>query len=126
VTTYNESDLDLVFKTRKEMGNKPVVVVVNLTRPAVLSELEPYADAILLTFGVQNQAVLDLVSGAAEPSGLLPMQMPADMRTVEEQYEDVPQDMRCLKDTEGHVWDFAFGLNWSGPIQDARTQRYGK
>ena len=126
VTTYNESDLDLVLKTRKEMGNKPVVVVVNLTRPAVLSELEPYADAILLSFGVQNQAVLDLVSGAAEPSGLLPMQMPADMRTVEEQYEDVPQDMRCLKDTEGHVWDFAFGLNWSGPIQDARTQRYGK
>lgn len=125
VTTYNESDLDLVMKTRKEMGDKPVVVVVNLTRPAVLSELEPWADAILLTFGVQNQAVLDLVSGAAEPSGLLPMQMPADMRTVEEQFEDVPQDMRCLKDTEGNVWDFAFGLNWSGPIRDARTRRYG-
>jgi len=124
VTTYNESDLDLVMKTRKEMGDKPVVVVVNLTRPAVLSELEPWADAILLTFGVQNQAVLDLVSGAAEPSGLLPMQMPADMRTVEEQFEDVPQDMRCLKDTEGNVWDFAFGLNWSGVIRDARTRRY--
>lgn len=124
VTTYNESDLDLVMKTRKEMGDKPVVVVVNLTRPAVLSELEPWADALLLTFGVQNQAVLDLVSGAAEPSGLLPMQMPADMRTVEEQFEDVPQDMRCLKDTEGNVWDFAFGLNWSGVIRDARTRRY--
>jgi len=68
--------------------------------------------------------VLDLVSGAAEPSGLLPMQMPADMRTVEEQYEDVPQDMRCLKDTEGNVWDFAFGLNWSGAIRDARTETY--
>ena len=124
VTTYNESDLDLVMKTRKEMGDKPVVVVVNLTRPAVLSELEPWADAILLTFGVQNQAVLDLVSGAAEPSGLLPMQMPADMRTVEEQYEDVPHDMRPLLDADGHAWDFGFGLNWSGPISDARTRRY--
>ncbi|MBR4735628.1 MAG: glycoside hydrolase family 3 C-terminal domain-containing protein, partial [Bacteroidales bacterium] len=87
VKTYNEADLDLVLSTRKAMGNKPVVVVVALSRPAVLSELEPYADAVLLTFGVQNQAVLDVVSGAFEPSALLPMQMPADMRTVEEQCE---------------------------------------
>jgi beta-glucosidase len=101
-------------------------VVVAASRPCVLSELEPYADAVLLTFGVQNQAVLDIVSGTAEPSGLLPMQMPADMRTVEEQQEDVPRDMRPLVDADGNAWDFAFGLNWSGPISDARTARYGK
>ena len=124
VTTYNESDLDLVIQTRKQMGGKPVVAVVNITRPVVLSELEPYADAILLTFGVQNQVVLDIVSGAAEPSGLLPMQFPADMRTVEEQQEDVPHDMRPLKDADGNVWDFAYGLDWSGPIEDGRTAKY--
>ena len=124
VRTYNEADLDLVIDTKKAMGGRPVVVAVNLTRPAVLSELEPYADAILLTFGVQNQVVLDLVSGAAEPSGLLPMQMPADMRTVEEQREDVPRDMRPLVDADGNVWNFGFGLNWNGPISDARTEKY--
>ena len=124
VKTYNEADLDLVIKTRKDMGDKPVVVAVNLTRPAVLSELEPYADAILLRFGVQNQAVLDLISGAYEPSALLPMQMPADMRTVEEQYEDVSLDMRPLVDADGHAWTFGYGLSWSGPIQDHRTERY--
>ncbi|MBQ9193714.1 MAG: glycoside hydrolase family 3 C-terminal domain-containing protein [Bacteroidales bacterium] len=124
VTTYNEEDLDLVIRTRKQMGGKPVVVVVNVTRPVVLSELEPYADAILVTFGVQNQAVLDLVSGAVEPSGLLPMQLPADMRTVEEQREDVPHDMRPLVDADGHAWDFAYGLDWNGVIEDARTARY--
>jgi len=124
VKTYNEADLDLVINTRKAMGDKPVVVVVSLSRPAVLSELEPYADAVLLRFGVQNQAVLDVVSGAFEPSALLPMQMPADMRTVEEQMEDVPHDMRPLTDADGHRWDFGFGLNWSGVISDARTARY--
>ena len=124
VTTYNERDLDLVLDTRRQMGGKPVVAVVACTRPVVLSELEPAADAILLTFGVQNQAVLDIVSGAFEPSGLLPMQMPADMRTVEEQYEDVPHDMRPLLDADGHAWDFGFGLDWSGPISDARTEHY--
>ncbi len=124
VKTYNEADLDLVLDTRKKMGGKPVVVVVNLSRPAVLSELEPYVDAVLLTFGVQNQAVLDIVSGVVEPSALLPLQMPADMRTVEEQDEDRPLDLRCLVDADGNAWDFGFGLNWSGVIQDARTERY--
>ena len=126
VTTYNEADLDLVIRTKGQMGDKPVVVVVNVSRPVVLSELEPYADAVLVTFGVQNQAVLDLVSGAAEPSGLLPMQMPADMRTVEEQQEDVPHDMRPLVDADGRAWDFAYGLNWSGVISDGRTAKYRK
>ena len=124
VKTYNESDLDLVIDTKKAMGDKPVVVVVSLTRPAVLSELEPYADAILLTFGVQNQAVLDIVSGVTEPSGLLPMQMPANMQTVEEQCEDVPFDMTPLTDTDGNAWDFAYGLDWQGVISDGRTEKY--
>ena len=126
VTTANEKDLDLVIQTRKQMGGKPVVVAVNVSRPVVLSELEPYADAVLVTFGVQNQAVLDLISGTAEPSGLLPMQFPADMRTVEEQQEDVPHDMRPLVDADGNAWDFAYGLNWSGVIDDARTAKYRK
>jgi beta-glucosidase len=126
VTTYNESDLDLVLKTRQKMGSKPVIVVVNVSRPVVLSEMEPYADALLITFGVQNQAILDLVSGAAEPSALLPMQMPADMQTVEEQCEDVPHDMRPLVDADGNAWNFGFGLNWAGPISDERTKKYVK
>lgn len=126
VKTYNEADLDLVLDTRKAMGSKPVIVVVSMSRPAVLAELEPYADAILLGFGVQNQALLDIVSGAAEPSGLLPMQMPADMKTVEEQLEDVPHDMRPLVDASGNAWDFGFGLNWSGVIRDGRTAKYVK
>ena len=124
VTTANESDLDLVIETKKKMGDKPVVVVVNVTRPVVLAELEPYADVILLTFGVQNQAVLDIVNGTVEPSGLLPMQLPADMRTVEEQCEDVPRDMRPYVDADGHAYDFAYGLNWAGVIDDARVARF--
>ena len=124
VSVYNESDLDLVLKTRAEMGAKPVVVVVNVSRPVVLAEIEPLADAVLLSFKVQHQAVLDIVSGAAEPSGLLPMQLPADMRTVEEQCEDLPHDMRPLVDADGGVWDFAYGLNWAGEISDSRTEKY--
>ena len=106
------------------VGDKPVVVVWQLDKPAVPAEIEPWADALLVAFGVQHQAVLDIVSGKCEPSGLLPMQLPADMETVETQQEDVPRDMKCYKDSCGNVYDFAFGLNWSGVIRDGRVQKY--
>jgi periplasmic beta-glucosidase/beta-xylosidase len=50
--------------------------------------------------------------------------MPANMKTVEQQFEDVPFDMECHKDSEGNVYDFGFGLNWKGVIKDARTAKY--
>ncbi len=78
----------------------------------------------MVSFDVQEQVVFDIMTGAAEPSGLLPLQMPANMKVVEEQKEDVPHDMECYTDSEGNRYDFAFGMNWKGVISDARTQRY--
>ncbi|MBP5487864.1 MAG: glycoside hydrolase family 3 C-terminal domain-containing protein [Bacteroidales bacterium] len=124
VSTPNKSHMQLVRDTRKVMGTKPVITVISISRPMVMSEIEAYSDAILLSFGVQNQAILETVSGSSEPSGLLPMQLPADMKTVEEQFEDVPRDMECHVDSDGHKYDFAFGMNWSGVIDDARVKKY--
>ena len=123
VKTANKSDLLTVIDTKAKMGDKPVVVVISTGKPFV-PEFEPYADAILVSFGCQNQAILDLVSGAVEPSALLPMQVPADMKTVELQMEDVPYDMECYVDADGNKYDFAYGLNWSGRISDSRTEKY--
>ena len=125
VTASNTMDLRTVLNTREMMGDKPVIVVTNLSRAMVFNEFEGKVDAILARFSVKEQAVLDIISGRYEPSGLLPMQMPANMSTVEKQYEDVPFDMECHKDTEGNVYDFAYGLNWKGVIKDARTAKYG-
>ena len=124
VKAYNRDDMVMVQETKKALGDKPVIVILETGRPVVLSEIEPSADAILISFNVQHQALLDVISGQAEPSGLLPMQMPSDMKTVEEQQEDVPRDMSCYADADGHVYDFAFGLNWQGIIQDERVKTY--
>ena len=124
VKTYNRDDMVMVRETKKAMGQKPVVVVIETGRPIVLAEIEPSADVILLSFNVQHQALLDIISGKNEPSALLPMQLPADMNAVEEQLEDVPRDMRCYRDADGHSYDFAFGLNWSGVINDERVRNY--
>lgn len=123
IKTANKGDLTLVEATKRQMKDKPVIVVLAATRPVIV-EFEKAADAILVSFGTSNQPLLDIISGKAEPSGLLPCQFPKDMKTVEEQKEDVPRDMIPYVDSEGHAYDFAFGMNWKGVIQDERVYKY--
>ncbi|MEO6979967.1 MAG: chitobiase/beta-hexosaminidase C-terminal domain-containing protein, partial [Mucilaginibacter sp.] len=124
ITAANVTDLKTIQSTKAAMNGKPVIVVITLTKPAILAEFEKDANAIVASFGVQNQVILDILSGATEPSGLLPFQMPANMQTVELQDEDIPHDMQCYTDANGHTYDFGFGMNWKGVIQDARTRHY--
>ena len=117
-------DLNTILETKKAMNGKPVLVTVNISNPMVFAEFEKEVDAIVGEFGVQVEALLDIVSGKTEPSGLLPLQMPLNMSTVEKQMEDVPHDMIPYTDSSGNVYDFGFGLNWKGIIKDARTAKY--
>ncbi len=122
----NITDLGMINDTFRKMNGKPVIVATNLNTPMIFSEFEKNASAILAHFGVQDQALLDLLTGVAEPSALLPMQMPANMEVVEKQAEDKPHDMECHVDDQGNTYDFAFGLNWKGVINDGRTKKYKK
>lgn len=96
----NESDLDLVLNTRRAMGQKPVIVSLRMLNPCVLAELEPAADAILVDFGVQQDALMTVICGGAEPSGLLPVQLPRDMETVEAHCEDKPLNLEPYVDSQ--------------------------
>jgi beta-glucosidase len=124
----NESDLDLVLNTAS-VADK-VFVALDVSSPMVFEEFESEVDAILVGFGggrstyLPDKAFLEIIAGQVEPSGLLPLQMPANMETVEAQFEDVPRDMECHADSDGNTYDFAFGLDWSGVIKDDRTAKY--
>ena len=126
ITAANFKELQVILDTKKSMSGKPVITVVSASNPMVFNEFEREVNGILLHFGVQDQVILDILSGKSEPSALLPIQMPANMKTVEEQFEDVPHDMECHVDELGNPYDFAFGLNWSGVIKDNRTEKYKK
>lgn len=114
VYTANEDDLNLVIRVRKEMKEKPVIVCISMHNPAVCREFEPLADAVVAEFGVSQQAVLDLLTGHAEPRGRLPFQLPADMETVEHHLEDVAFDLTPYTDTEGHTYNYGYGIDFSG------------
>ena len=105
-----------------------IILLVEATRPMVFSEIEPYVDVILFAWnmqgGLQNAAWANIIKGEVEPTGLLNAQHPANMETVEASYEDVPRDLECYVDSEGNTYDFCFGLNWAGVIDDERTATY--
>jgi beta-glucosidase len=124
IKAINITDLDMVRKAYDEMKGKPVIVSMQLSNPAVVAEFEKMADAIMVHFGVQDQALIDILTGVVEPSALLPLQMPANMETVETQKEDTPHDMQVHVDEAGNRYDFAFGMNWKGMINDARVKKY--
>ncbi|MBQ9620460.1 MAG: hypothetical protein IJR41_00800, partial [Atopobiaceae bacterium] len=69
-------------------------------------------------------AIANIVTCQVEPYGVLSLQQPKNMETVEAQLEDVPRDMDPYVDSEGNAYDFCFGLNWSGVIDDERTKTY--
>ena len=56
----------------------------------------------------------------------MPIQIPVDMETVECQKEDVAFDMKCYVDSQGHCYDFGYGMNFDGVISDERTKKYPK
>lgn len=122
----NESDLDLVLDIKAKLpADAKLILVIDADRPMVFSEIEPSADSILMGFNTLSEtAFAHVITGQVEPSGLLPFQMPKDMQTVFEQEEDVPRDMECHTDSEGNTYDFCFGLNWSGVIDDERVSTY--
>jgi beta-glucosidase len=124
IKTANSTDVQLVADTKAAMKGKPVIVAINVSNPMIFKELEKDATSILVHFGVQDQALLEMITGKFEPSALLPMQMPKDMIVVEKQAEDVPYDMNCHQDSEGNIYDFGFGMNWKGVIQDGRKLKF--
>lgn len=122
----NAYELDILSDTKKKMKEKPVICCLHMKRPSIVSEIDPLVEGLLVHFGIHPQALLDLLCGDVEPSGLLPFQVPKDMDTVEQQMEDVPFDIEPYEDEEGNVYDFAYGRGYRQIIIDDRVKKYRK
>ena len=121
------SHLELLQYVSGLKTSAPVVVVMgaNSSGAMVWSEVEPLADAILYAYsGTTEAAIAQILAGKVEPSALLTHQQPASMQAVEKEKEDVSRDLECYVDADGNTYDFAFGMNWSGVINDSRVQTY--
>jgi beta-glucosidase len=70
----------------------PSIVDVYLDRPAILTEIDAHAATLLVTFGVDDEPLLDVLTGRHAPHGRLPFDLPRSMTAVEAGRPDVPFD----------------------------------
>ncbi|GAA1978403.1 glycoside hydrolase family 3 protein [Microbacterium pumilum] len=96
---------DVVAHVREVAAAVPTVVDVLADRPAVLTPIVEAAGAVTLNWGASAAALLDVLTGAAEPKGRLPFDLPRSMAAVEASRPDVPFD------TADPLFRFGHGLS---------------
>jgi len=106
-----------VAKVKQIEAAKPTVLVINFTNPWVINEVEPGAAAVLATFDVKAEALLDVVRGRFNPAGKLPLTIPADQEAVDKNAPDVPGYAEAFdyayKSRANDKYLFGFGLTYA-------------
>ena len=97
---------EILAKATSYSDASQLVTLVDLNRPAVLTELKDMSGALVGTFGVSDEAMLDVVFGQHNPVGKLPFELPSSMAEVEAQLEDVPDD------TANPLFPYGWGLSY--------------
>lgn len=72
----------------------PGVAVPNLNRPLILGNVKDRARAVLGSYGVSDEVLLETIFGERAPGGKLPFELPSSMAQVRAQFGDVPDDTR--------------------------------
>ena len=91
------------------MAKKPTVVAVNFSSPWVIDEIEGNAKSVVATFGTTAAALLDIVSGAYNPTGKLPFTIPSSEQAVIANKSDVPGN----QEPKGYaLFKFGSGLRY--------------
>ena len=96
------------------MAQVPTVLVMKVDRPPVIPELAAASRGLLAHFGVEEDAVVDVVFGKAAPGGRLPVEFPSSPEALTQQKEDVPYD------SPNPLFPFGAGLRY-GDTEQSQT-----
>ena len=112
-----------IARVKQIEAAKPTVLVINLINPWIINDVEPAAAAVLATFDVKAEAVIDVVRGRFNPTGKLPLTIPVDRAAVDRNAPDVPGFAESFdyayKNKVNDKYTFGFGLSYGG--KPART-----
>jgi beta-glucosidase len=109
INTLSKNSVDVDY-VKKLIASKPSVVVINFSKPWVISEIDNNnLNTLIATFGTTASALLDVVTGRFNPVGKMPFAIPVSQKAVEENMEDVPGVM----EQQGYsLFNFRDGLSY--------------
>ena len=109
-TIFPNNDLNyddkILNKLKKYSLFSKLITVVDLNRPAILTEVEKLSHGLIGVFGVFDEIVLEVIFGDFNPIGKLPFDIPSSMKEVNEQFSDVPDD------TKNPIFKYGHGLSY--------------
>ena len=102
---YKDDDVEF-DEFKRVSAVVPTIVTLYLERPAILTPLRDKARALIGNFGVSDAALIDVLTGRAQPQGKLPFELPSSMAAVQTQRPDVPHDSARA------LYPFGFGRSY--------------
>jgi len=96
---------EVIDHVREVAATVPTIVDILADRPAILEPIVDAAAGVTLNWGASAAALLDVLTGAAEPKGRLPFDLPRSMSAVTANRPDVPFD------TVDPLFRFGHGLS---------------
>lgn len=95
----------------------PTILAINAVLPWVIEEIEPGAASVVATFDVKTEAVWEVIRGHFNPTGRLPISLPADQAAIEANASDVPGYAESFPysyvNDAGDTYVFGFGLSYA-------------
>jgi beta-glucosidase len=100
---YTDEELNEILEVIKD---KPSIVIANLDRPAILTDIMPATQGLIAEFGTTDEIMAEILFGVRKPEGKLPFELPSSWEAVLEQHEDVPYD------SKDPLYPFGHGLRY--------------
>jgi beta-glucosidase len=107
------NNVDKIIEIQKKV---PTITAINFTNPWLIDQIEPNAAAVISTFGVKAEAIVDVIRGKFNPTGKLPFTIPANKEAVDNEVGDIPGYVEdpsyVYKNKNGDSYGFDFGLTY--------------
>ncbi len=108
----------------------PTITVIHFSSPWLIQEIEPNAAAVIGTFGVKTEALMDVIRGKFNPTGKLPFTIPANPEAVANEKGDVPgfdeSPSYVYQAKSGDKYGYGFGLSYNTEHKKTKSGGIGE
>lgn len=108
------SNVKRIIEIQKKI---PTITAIEMRSPWLINEIEPNAAAVIATFGVKPEAVVDVIRGTFNPVGKLPFTIPASQEAVDNEVGDTPGFREApsyvYRAKSGDAYGYNFGLSYN-------------